>query len=529
MLPTVTALRDTVDDLKAAARLVRDLPGWLRAQIPQAQAQAEVRDALQTRAARFLWLVEHGVYAQPHSPYRVLLQHAGCEPGDMQALVRREGLEGALRHLFELGVYVTDDELKGRAPIVRGSLQLMTSFTQFLNPLVKPHLLLLTGGSSGGAARVPISLGMIRMLAVAKSIHHAAHGTSYDAIASWAMNPMPLHLAAAKIGTPIQLWLLPLSPLPREVRVMARLGDWMTQRHGLRMPPPTPCEIAAPETMARAIGTARARYGQVLVNCATSAAVRASNAARERGIRLDGVTFDVRSEPLTGARRRDVEASGASVSNSYGSAEFTFVAAGCPDRTAADDSHVYAHTFAVVGAPREPGATDDRAQMLLVTTLDPTAPVIGLNAQMGDLATVKVRPADCCLLGRLGLTTHVANIRSYDKLTGEGVTVARSDMLRVLEEQLPRQFGGTSVDYQLAEEAGADGLVRLILRISPRIGPLDEEAARAVLLSGLDKGGLVDRHMAVLWRQAGTVVIRRDEPVATAAGKVLPFHRGHRT
>jgi hypothetical protein len=35
-------------------------------------------------------------------------------------LVRRDGLEDALRALYRAGVYLTVDEFKGRRPIVRG-------------------------------------------------------------------------------------------------------------------------------------------------------------------------------------------------------------------------------------------------------------------------------------------------------------------------------------------------------------------------------------------------------------------------
>ena len=169
------------------------------------------------------------------------------------------------------------------------------------------------------------------------------------------------------------------------------------------------------------------------------------------------MTFEVQSEPLTEARRRDVESAGASVVCVYGSNEFTWTSSGCGARRAADDMHLYAQMYALITRPREAGAGGESPQDLLISTLSPSAPVIGLNAQMGDMALVEERPSDCCALGELGLTTHLSNVRSFDKLTGEGVSVARSDMLRILEVDLPRQFGGTSVDYQLAEEAGAMG------------------------------------------------------------------------
>jgi hypothetical protein len=521
-------IAEIADDLAMAARLARDLPAWLRAPITLEQARAEVLHALRTREQRLLWLAEHAIYAHRRSPYRALLQHAGCELGDLRTLVVREGVEGALRALAERGVYVADDELKGRRPIVRGSLTLRPSFAQFRSPIEKPHFMVLTGGSTGRAARAPRSLGSFGTLAVAEAIHQEAHGVIGHPLAFWAMNPAPLHLAWARIGNPLRYWLLPLSPLPLQARLGARVLALLSRRGGVPLPPATPCEINAPEAMARVIGTARARHGRLLVNCATSAAVRAASAARERGLALAGVTFDVRSEPLTEARRHDIEAAGAAVINSYGSTELTFVAGGCAGRRAPDDAHVYAHEYALVTRPRDSGPSGEQFDGLLVSTLAPSAPVIGLNTEMGDVATVEQRPSDCCTLGALGLVTHLSSIRSLDKLTGEGVTVARSDMLRVLEDELPLQFGGTSIDYQLAEEVGPDGLARLVLRVAPRIGAIDEPAVRATLLAGLDRGGAVDRHIAALWRRAGTVVIRREEPVATAAGKVLPFYRDRR-
>jgi hypothetical protein len=520
---------EIAEDLAMVARLARDLPGWLRAPMTPEQSHSEVQTALRTRELRLLWLAEHAIYAQPRSPYRALLAHAGCELGDLRRLVQQDGVEGALRALAERGVYVTDDELKGRRPIVRGSLRITPSFAQFRNPIEKPHFMVLTGGSTGRAARAPRSLGSFGTLALSQVLHHQAHGVTGYPPAFWSMNPAPLHLAWARIGNPLRYWLLPLSPLPLQARVGAQILAGLSRLGGAPLPPATPCEISEPETMARVIGGALRRHGRLLVNCATSAAVRAAIAARERGLSLDGVVFDVRSEPLTIARRRDVEAAGARVISSYGSTELTWIAGACGDRSALDDLHLAAYEYALVTRPREAGPGDERLDGLLVSTLAPTAPVIGLNTEMGDVATVEERAGDCCLLGSLGLSTHLSNVRSFDKLTGEGVTVARSDMLRVLEDVLPGQFGGTSIDYQLAEEIGPDGLIRLILRVAPRVGPVGESALRATLLAGLDRGGVVDQHMAALWRQAGTVVVRREEPLATAAGKVLPFYRDRRS
>jgi len=46
------------------------------------------------RHRAFLDLVRHAIFAYPKSPYRKLFQAAGCELGDVEALVGEEGLEG---------------------------------------------------------------------------------------------------------------------------------------------------------------------------------------------------------------------------------------------------------------------------------------------------------------------------------------------------------------------------------------------------------------------------------------------------
>jgi hypothetical protein len=132
---------------------------------------------------------------------------------------------------------------------------------------------------------------------------------------------------------------------------------------------------------------------------------------------------------------------------------------------------------------------------------------------------------DCgCSLGVLGLRTHLSEIRSFEKLTGEGVTFARANLERILEDALPARFGGTGLDYQLIEEEAGDGATRLVLRVAPSVGDVDEAAVRAVLLRELGRDGLVERHMTDDWRQVGTVRLSREPPLRTPAGKIMPFH-----
>jgi hypothetical protein len=159
----------------------------------------------------------------------------------------------------------------------------------------------------------------------------------------------------------------------------------------------------------------------------------------------------------------------------------------------------------------------------LFTSLLPSAPKVLLNVESGDYGIVERR--DCgCGLAALGLRDHISEIRSFEKLSGEGMTFVQTDLLRVVEEVLPARFGGTSADYQVLEEEGQDGILRLLLIVSPDIGPLDEEAVRQNFLEELGRGGGLSRFGAAMWQRAGTVRVRRQRPVATKVGKILPFH-----
>ena len=160
---------------------------------------------------------------------------------------------------------------------------------------------------------------------------------------------------------------------------------------------------------------------------------------------------------------------------------------------------------------------------LLLTTLSPHAGKIALNAELGDSAQIERRVCDC-QLGRLGLTTHLSGMRSYEKLSSQGASFARSSLITILEEVLPARFGGTPLEYQLVEEEEAGGSTLMVLRVHPGIGDLDEAAVRQTVIQELGRGDLVDAYQARLVERAQSLVVRRLVPVATQAGKVLPFH-----
>ena len=80
-----------LDDLRVGARLLAELPAFLRRPIAVSEAQALVRGRLASRETGFLTLLRHAVFPHPDSPYRKLLDHAGATTGTSSASSRARG------------------------------------------------------------------------------------------------------------------------------------------------------------------------------------------------------------------------------------------------------------------------------------------------------------------------------------------------------------------------------------------------------------------------------------------------------
>jgi hypothetical protein len=85
------------------------------------------------------------------------------------------------------------------------------------------------------------------------------------------------------------------------------------------------------------------------------------------------------------------------------------------------------------------------------------------------------------------------------------------------------RLGGTGVDYQFAEEEVAAGLARLVVRVAPGVGPLDEARLREALESALENQGPTTSYHAAICGSAKVIEVFRKAPRPTAAEKVLPL------
>jgi hypothetical protein len=201
---------------------------------------------------------------------------------------------------------------------------------------------------------------------------------------------------------------------------------------------------------------------------------------------------------------------------------------GCLKPQFPDEVHFPADLHAVIQPG--PGRSEARGlprHALLVSSLRLTAPLILLNVSFGDQAHMLRRSCDCPL-ERLGWTTHLHSIRSFEKLTAGGMAFLDGDAERVLEEILPARFGGQPTDYQLVEEEADDGQPRLRLLVDPALGPLDLQEVAAAFLTAIGHGSGAERVTRLVWRDGNVFRVERTRPHSTAAGKILHLHvQGH--
>lgn len=519
------------DDVVQASRLLRGLRTYLRHPVSPAEARGIVEARLQSRANDFVGLVARAIYAVPDSPYRALLGWAGCELADLERLVQQEGVEGALRALLRAGVYLSVEEFKGRQPVVRGGRSISMGPGVLRNPLVAPVLTVRSSGSGGPATPVPIHLGVLGDRAVSTCAALAARGGSDWRKAVWAdPGGVPgLALRFSGFGRPAERCFAVVAPdapglLPRYRWSMRVLRGGSRLLAGVRLPKVEHVPPDAPLPIARWMA-AVLRAGAIPHLWAfVSPALHLCKAAKEAGLDIRGVQLTVTGEPLTAARRRVMRDAGVVAVPDYGTAESGFIGHGCLAPAEPDDMHVMDDLHALIQVGRDQARADAPDGALLVSSLRESAPVLLLNVSLGDTATLGARPCGCALEG-LGWTTHLSNVRSYEKLTSAGMTFLDADVVRVLEEVLPARFGGGPNDYQLVEEEASGGQPQLRLLVHPTVGPVDPGELVTDFLAALGADRGAQRVMAMVWRDSRIIRVERRPPFATRTGKVLHLHR----
>lgn len=516
---------------RAGIRFILGLRRSFRPPIDSAFAQSSVRERFARRDQDFLALARRFIYASDTSPYRLLLRQAGCEYGELQGLVRRDGLEGALTALFRNGVFLTVDEFKGRRPVVRGSFRKAITPRDLTNPSAVLYFVGHSSGSRGEQTPVPFDLAFVREHAVNRRLSLEARGAlgwRHAICGSAGGGEMAIVLRFALCGATPERWFSPVDPRAPGLPLSHRWTAQAMRLGGLAAGVSFPVPVAvSPNALFPIVEWMR----QVLAEGQTphlktyaSMAVRVCRAAAEAGIDLAGTQFTLTGEPLSRARLAAIAQSGGQAAPDYGSTEVGQIGEPCVAPGAPDDVHLLDDLHGVIQAGSEGNVYGLPPAALLITSLRTTAPYILLNVSMGDEAHLSARTCGC-LLEVYGWRRHLHAIRSFEKLTSGGMTFFDTDVARILEELLPSRFGGAPTHYQLLEEEDPGGEPRLSLLVDPAVGAVDPSLVADAFLRALGNASPGDRAMELMWRGIGVLRVVRASPRMTASGKILHLHR----
>jgi hypothetical protein len=494
----------------------------------------QLRRALETREERFLGIVARHVYARRASPYRRLLADAGCAFSDVRDLTKRYGLEGGLHKLAEAGVYLRAAELKGKEDVVRGDLRFRVDPEDLR--IVFRGFESQSSGTSNPPQRGTSSFDWVAHQTTAAGAFVLAHGLQSHVHA--AFEPMlpgqagiTYMLMLARLGIPCERWFARSIPhWGRLERAYFSLLSHELSAVGTCAGPgfgrPEAITDDGLAVIVRWIADSHARGRLTCVRTAASNSARIATVAAAMRTSLEGVTFISSGEPMTEAKHRAIEKVGARTTVTYGfEPGSVWAGQGCANPIHIDEMHLSLNTLAVVESPRALPWGDRTIHPLLYTTLYDSAGRLLLNAENGDYASLAERNCGCAL-HELGLTLHIHGVRSYEKLTAEGMSYPIDDLVDILESRLPAEFGGGPCDYQLIEEEGADGRTLLTLRIHPRLGDLDEARILSKLADELGRSDRSQRFMTEMWRERGTFTIAREAPRTSLRGKTACVHLG---
>src|SRR5688572_5147948 len=162
-------------DISGMARLIKAVPGFFRERVTLEHAKEEIKRDLDRREERFLDTIRSQIFERPKNPYLQLLRVAGCEFSDLQAQVRRCGIEETLAQLAREGVYLSSEEFKGKKAVIRGRHSFRVTLGCFENANVVAGYRTQSSGSTNQPIRSFVSLDLLAIRTPATCLAFAAH------------------------------------------------------------------------------------------------------------------------------------------------------------------------------------------------------------------------------------------------------------------------------------------------------------------------------------------------------------------
>ncbi len=506
-------------------RFYINLKPFLETIISKEAAKEAIKQRLVNREENFLRLIKKGIFLNKKSPYLKIFKLIQISYDDIERMINKNGLSETLNILREDGIYLTVEEFKGKKTVVRRNAEFRFKEQDFDNPLLSAYYNIETGGTRSSGTRTLLDLEYISAKAVYYPLVFDIYNLKDCKIGLWAPTPplgagiLPL-LHFAKTGKIVSKWFSPIKPdIERAMSLKFMIGA--AKNINIDLPYPEYTNIQDVEKVVNWIIDVKAKYGNVLFLSLVSQAVRICEFARINSLDISGVKFWIFGEPITEARYNVIKSSGCEVIPLYSFIELGSIGFGCNKRSSPEEIHFFQDSMALIQHNKFIPSLGENVGSFLFSSILPSSPKILLNVENGDYGIIDKRPCDC-ILGELGLETHIKNIHSFEKLNAEGMTFFAFDAMNILEEILPNKFGGTLLDYQLSEEV-ENTKARLNLVISPDLGIIDEDKIKSVLLDELKRRSKHGKQMVEVLKQAGTLCIKREYPAATRAGKICPL------
>lgn len=507
---------------------------FLNETISLAECQQLIKRGIENREDNFLFCIRNLIYNQKRNPYLELLRLSRISYEDVKKMVAQEGIEDTLQLLKEEGIYITFEEFKGKKEVRRKGGVFKFQQKDFSNPSQKSLGEVYSGASRGSGTQISWGLGYLMQKTIHEAIMLNIHGCFNTPIALWyptfpaqtALYPIRLK----KLGILPDIWFSQVEknvPLSLSEKTIFLLVSLFRNSFSFREIPFQYVSLKDAYIIAEWTAQKIKEFSTCSIHTYVSAALRVCLAAKERGLDIRNTKFIVAGEPLTKIKRREIEELGCEVISTYYFTEAGFIGCSCNNPNHKEDEiHVFRDSFAIIHRPRLIENSEQKVNAFLFTSLYPECPIVMLNMENGDYGNIEEKGCGC-QLDRYGFFDHIYNIRSYEKITAEGTTYYISDIIKIIEEVFPSEFGGSSIDYQSVEETDSHGLVSLAIYVNPQIKLLNEEKLKQILFTKLSNN--IDRDTRMkMWIQVDTLKIRRELPLVTPRGKTPPFYQKYK-
>jgi len=517
--------------MKKYFQFIFGLEDFLKDTLTSEECINGIKERIDNREDIFLESVRKCIFEYNKSPYLKLLKAAKIDYEDIKSFVASSGVEGALQLLEEEGVYLTLDEAKGRKDTLRKNLRFRFKESDFNNPFTLPAFYIRSGGtmSNGTGTKANINFSFLAQRAQHRWLMFDIYKLFNSPLIIWYPTlggvEMGILLECGKIGKPPLNFFYQIDEKSRKPSVSAEAAfaylRYIGRKKGLKFPVPLAITLAEVSKILDYIANILKEYSSCCVRTFVSSAIRICNAAKMNNQSLDGVTFWISGEPLTDKKFEEISSAGAKVICQYSFGETGgTVAISCTNPIAADDTHLFKDLFAVIQHEKRLESANVSLEAFLFTSLSPQAPKILLNVENGDYGIVENRKCGC-RLGDLGLDTHLYNIRSFEKFNSQGMTIFGCDLIKIIEERLIPEYGGSSIDYQFIEEQ-VNSCTHTALIINPDVKNINEKEVLNTIYKSLSSISPAYQTQIAIWQQADALKIKRANPIANKRGKIFP-------